>query len=197
MTGNKQVYNPSWANAQQFALYRAIGCKTVGMDLANTQQYSEDAFNLMEGRGVEQAIPQVFVDDVTVIPATGLDLLCGFAALSDYAAANYAGPVSYVMSRLAGVLLSQRNLVASAAPGEFHVVATGEPVLANSGSGQPPGTDVWLYAFGATVIGRTPLVSSQQIDMATNDVIALAERAYVVAVDCNFIAGVQVPTGCT
>lgn len=198
----KDFESPSWADGMEFGVYVGIQCKGPGFDLDAALGSARDVFDAAESRGVESAVMNNMLKNGTdltpaggaVTPQQGLGLLEGAAGL------GYAGvPTLHIARTVASQLTGMGMLVRE---GDGLRTVLGSKVAAGSGyegddnlgpGSSFPWTDgeLWLYASGEVVVGRGEAIAQRAVDQSTNDMYALVERPYTVALDC-FMAAVRV-----
>jgi hypothetical protein len=188
---SKTAENPVWVRGQQFSLYKAISCKSIAFD--RNIDNAEAAFRSLEGRGVEAALAALLIADsatVKVSGLTGLNIVCAFAGLAQYAAANYAGQPLYLMSRAAAVRLAAARVLVRE-NGRL-VTPFGDPVAAEGGwdgTGTIQTTaGPWMFAIGQLSLMQSPIQSAEALNTSDNTYTMLVERMYSATIDCNFIA---------
>lgn len=200
-----------WQGAFEFAVYGAVQCNPVGLDVADQQSEVRRVFSLAEGKGVERALLETrFADTgpgsdekvqweppVDLTPGSDISLAVALALLEGYAAANYAGVPTIHMPRAAASLLNERIVW----QGDLAYTRLGSKVAIGGGYDNEDGdfSNEWdLYATGEVYIERSEQVDvhsyvlpgdgsgvgSGENGLSDNTSIALAERMYRVAVDC-------------
>lgn len=156
--------------------------------------------------------PRLSQPDCTVLNATpgaagALSVPGGLAALEDYAAGVYSGtPVMHAPRGLSAYAASSHLVIKDGASlvtpvGSFWAFGSGYSA-ANTGpdgTTAPAGT-AWMYVTGMVQIRRsevflTPPDATAGINRSTNEVTQLAERSFVLLVDCA-CAAVLVTLGC-
>lgn len=205
----KQFAFAEWQPGFAFAVYGAVQCMAVGLDVADQKSEVERVFHLNEGKGVEQALLwNRFVDSdsdspvqwngaVDITPSADIPLSAALALLEGEAATLYAGVPTIHMPRAAASLLNER------------IVWTGGKAYTRSGSKVAIGggydeaallhSGEWdLYATGEVYVERSETLSfhsyvlpgdgsgtgSDENGLPHNTSIALVERMYRAAVDC-------------
>lgn len=214
-TTPKEFENPGVIEGFQFAVYGGLTCKPFGFNEATGLSEIERVFALKESRGVERALMETrFIagpdDDsgagvdlrwpaaTDITPAGGVSAKVGLALLEGYAVSRYSGQPTLHLPYTVGSLLAGEKTIEPVG-GKFFTplgakVAVGAGYeFPNSG---PDGTEAaagtrWLYATGEVMVARSEIISNVQMDRSTNDIYALAERRYIVAVDC-FAAAIRV-----
>lgn len=199
----KTFSNADWVTGFAFAVYGAVQCSAVGLDVADQKSELARVFAASEGRGVEQAIlANVFptANDITPSATAGVPLSVALGLLEGFAAANYAGVPTIHMPRAAGSVLNERIVwngdkaytrsgskiafgggyddPAMLASGEWDLYATGEVYVEKS-------TEVSVHSY--VLPGDGSGTGSDENGLADNTVIGLVERLFRVGVDC-FVA---------
>lgn len=195
---------PQWITPDQpFGVYGGITCRPFGF--SGGLAALEKSFITNEGIGVEKALMQYF----THIGSSGMNVLdpkgggttvdpaLGVAALEDDASAHYGGVPTIHMPRGVASVLSNTQVQFE---GNAMFTHLGSKVAAGGGYGNPnldpdgaaaADGERWLYATGEVVLWRGELVSQEAFDTNTNDMVALVERTYMLAIDC-YVAAVKV-----
>jgi hypothetical protein len=177
---SKTFAPPAWNVPHNFAVYRALSCKTIGFDLTTADL--EAAFAAAEGRAVGKALSNIYEPSAHAVTGTG-GAMCAFGALADYALDNYGGAPTFLLPTTVAVAL-QAGQVLQPKPGGGYQSALGGCIAI--GAGLPS-----ALAFGSIVIQRSALVSVEVVNPTTNDLQYLCERVYLVGVDCDFVAKVS------
>jgi hypothetical protein len=136
---------------------------------------------------------------VDITPAGGaVKPTVGLALLEGYGANNYAGaPTVHLPVSVASLALGVNGAVWS---GDTLHSQLGTPIVAGAGYDYPnlgptgagaPAGEKWAYVTGSVVINAGDLIVQDALDRDKNDHVTLAERGYVIAVDC-FAAAVRV-----
>lgn len=211
----KTFRTASWQPSFTFALQGGVQCRAVGLDLADQKAEVDRVFALSEGKGIEMALlanrfvassgtdmhgqPRSWAAPTDLNPATPVPLPVALALLEGYAAATYVGVPTIHMSRAAASLLGADKIVWD---GDKAYTRSGSKVAMGGGydDATPPMTGLWtMFATGEVYVERSTEVSIQSqvlpsdgthaggSGLSDNDVIALAERMFRVAVDC-FVA---------
>lgn len=213
----KDFSPPGSIDAFDFAVYGGLNCKGFGFNEEEGLSEIGRIFELKESRGVERALmetrfvlgpdddPGAGVDSrwaaaIDITPAGGpVSAKIGTAELEGYAAATYSGQPTLHLPYTIGSLLMLDNSLDLAQGGKFFTRLGAKAAIGpgyefpNSG---PDGVEAavgtrWLYATGEVMVARSVLKTFSQRDYGTNDIYALAERRYLVAIDC-FAAAIQV-----
>lgn len=202
-----------WISGFRFAAYGGVTCKSVGMDMADQKAQVERAFNAGESTAVERAFLKTrFIEDadvghtdpwwdapVDITPAGGaVKPVVGVAMLEGFARDNYVGvPTLHVPVEIGSLLLAPLPLQPVGSELRTHlgskVAVGGGYDYPNTG---PDGTaatagEKWIYATGEVLVLRGETQVLQSVERSNNDVVVLAERPYVGAVDC-FAAAIRV-----
>lgn len=214
-TANKSFGNPGVTEGFTFAVYGGLTCKPFGFDEETGLSEIERVFALKESRGVARALMETrFVagpdDDAgagvdlrwpaatDITPAGGVSAKVGLAMLEGYAASLYSGqPTLHLPYTVGSLLAADTTLVPQA--GKFYT-HLGAKVAVDPGyefpNSGPDGEEAedgtrWLYATGEVMVARSDIISNVAFDYTNNDIYALAERRYIVAIDC-FAAAIRV-----
>lgn len=204
-----------WIPGFSFAVYGAVQCRLIGLDVADQKREVERVFTLNEGKGVERAlrgnrfvarvaadtplVPGVQVgwdapEDLT--PVVPVPVLVALALLEGYAADTYAGLPTIHMPRAAATVLEGSGLIVW--EGKKAFTKNGSKVAIGGGYDDPAmlATGEWdLYATGEVYVERSTTIKQQAYELTgagdtpfdSNSAVALVERAYRAAVDC-FVA---------
>lgn len=200
--GAKTFTSPGWPDGIRFAVYGGVTCKGIGNSLEHEQSELAAAFAANESVGVEQAL----IHDLFTVPAAtditpaggAVSTAVALGLLEGYAAAHYAGVPTIHAPRTIGTLLFRDQVIERV--GNSFVSKQGSKIASGGGyqnpnngptGAAPAAGELWMYASGEVVIARGEVISQVSLDQGTNEVIALAERAYVAAVDC-FTAAIKV-----
>lgn len=182
-------------------VYALTGCNMVGQ-FPQAQGEAMENLTLGEERAVETGVLSRILSGATVIEdGSTLTTAQGIAALEGYAAQVYGGRPTFHASRTLASLLGTQGVKTNGNHLETILgtpLAAGagyQPSLAPDGSDAPDGSE-WLYATGPVVVRRAPAQTYGPVpNLSTmdNTYVAMAERTYVVTVDC-FRAAVLVST---
>lgn len=191
----------------RFAVYTGVTCKSVGLNWDDISTQLTELELRKESQAVEKALMTTRFAGVTG-GAAATDLTpgggpvppeVGLAMLEGHSSVNYSGKPILHMPRTIASLLSA-PMSALQWQGNHLVSSLHTPVAAGAGyedSTGPDGTAAaagtkWMYASGLIGLARSPLLQTHyQVERTTNDVVVLAERVYVAAVDC-YLAAVKV-----
>jgi hypothetical protein len=196
-----------WEDGFKFAVYGGVKCRAVGLDQNNMLRQVESVFQRGESTAVERALMETrFVAAATrwaaptdVTPAGGaVSPEVGVGILEGYAGSVYVGaPTIHVPRSIASLLIGRQ--AAEFEGSEFRTqlgskIAAGVgydfPNTGPTGAAAAAG-EKWLYATGGVAVRRGSSIVRQVMAHNDNEVYVLAERGYVVAVDC-FAAAVRV-----
>lgn len=200
----------SWQDGVQFGAYGGAVCKAPGLDQNRMQSEVARVFANGESTAVERGLMKYrFIAGsgstwgsapVDLTPAAGAqDVSVAVALLEGYAADNYVGTPTLHMPRVIASLATFRG------QGIIQVGTTlytklGSKIAAGAGYDYPntgptgaaaPANEKWIYATGEVFVGRSKMEVHPGFAQGTNEVFVLAERAYIVAVDC-FTAAIRV-----
>lgn len=189
-TGNGYAYT----DADPFMVVAGVQC---GMGALKDQGRAQAALAAAEPRLVERTFERgailpalVSASTVTLNGGTAVKAKRAVGLLETYLRSNYGGT---------GVLHAAPILAEYLAPTKDGAVLRtklGTPIAFGSGYTGPnpttgaaaPAGQVWLYATGAVTVRRTAVQTpgdrAEEFDRATNQVLMIAERGVMVAVDC-------------
>lgn len=197
-----------WQSGLVFSVYGGVACKSIGLDQARMKAEVAKAFEMGEHVGIEQALmEQRFVanidtvpdPDVTIweapediTPASGaVSPKVGAGLLEGHAASSYVGaPTLHMPRSVASILIGESHLEFSGSTLRTKlgskVAAGGGYDVDNSGpTGAPAAAgERWLYATGEVLVNKSELIHKDVFDQVNNDVVVMAERSYLVTVDC-------------
>lgn len=204
-----------WQDGLRFAAFGGVTCKAIGLDQDQMRAGVSRAFDIGESTAVEKALmkyrfaastgaaserPGVWAAPVDITPAGGaVSPAVGIALLEEYAGSLYVGaPTLHVPRSIASLILGVNGAVYE---GNTLQTRSGSKMAAGAGYAYPntgptgaaaAAGERWVYATGEVWVGRAaPELHGPILDQSTNDVVMLAERGYVVAVDC-FTAAIRV-----
>lgn len=200
--------NAGWISGFRFAGYGGVTCKAPGLDQAAMKAAVGAAFDTGESTAIEKAVMATrFIADpggnwaapTDITPVAGaVKPATGIAMLEGHAAVNYVGtPTLHIPKVIASLVLGVNGAMF-----EQDMLRTrlGSKIAAGAGYDYPnngptgaaaPVGEKWLYATGEVLIGRGDMTLLQAFAQGNNDVTVLAERGYIVAVDC-YAAAVRV-----
>lgn len=196
-----------WVSGFRTAVYGGVTCKSVGGSMTERKSEVERVFKMGESTGVERALMAtrfkangtVWPAPVDITPAAGaVKPAVGLAILEGYGANNYAGaPTIHVPVSVASLALGVNGAVWD---GDALYSQLGTPIVAGAGYDYPnlgptgaaaAAGEKWMYVTGAVVINAGDVIVLDALDQSNNNHVVLAERGYVIAVDC-FAAAVRV-----
>lgn len=203
----------SWQDGFRFAAYGGLTCNPVGMDIEGARAGVRESFSLGESTAVERAlmkyrfvanasggaVPGEWAAPVDLTPAGGaVSPVVGVALLEGYAASVYTGvPTLHLPITVGSLWLVEAGLEAT---GSLRT-ATGSKVVLGAGYDLPntgptgaaaPAGERWIYATGEVLVRQGPdMAVREAVDPVNNEVVMLAERPYIIAVD-TFVAAVRV-----
>lgn len=201
--------SPLWVDGIRFAAYGGVTCKAVGLDQARIQAEVDRVFSLGESNAVEQAlmvqrfradteVPSRWAAATDLTPAGGaVSPKVGLAVLEDHAATLYVGqPVIHVSVDIGSLLLAdvavKEGGIVMSKLGSKIAVGAGYSTINTSPAGvAAPAGEKWVYASGEVTYIASEKISHLAFEQSNNDVVVLAERAYIAAVEC-FTAAVRV-----
>jgi len=203
----KLIPGPLYGLAHGFAVTNGITCLKVGienervraqrrLELAQEQQVE---YNLMTGRAGNY--PYLAGPQTTIVPggSSTPDLVTGLGFL-EQALGNALGPVGLIhASKYLAPVFADHWLTEMNSDGKSRSTTSGTPVVFGAGypplgpDGLPPAAnESWLYASGPIVVRRAPVMVTETFsgsaNPAGNTVTVLAERQYLVQMDCPLLA---------
>lgn len=194
--GSVEIINGAAATVQAGLL-----CGVFGLSESEAEAELTKVFERRETKGVERAFAEnVFAGAVDLTPNSGpVSHDQALSTLEGYAANAYSGRAFlHAPPTLASLLLNRKrakldeNDLAWTRFGSALVNGAGYDYPSLGPTGEPAEDGVvWLYATGKPVAARGRLVMHSTFDQYHNDTLALAERPYVLGVDC-FVAAIQV-----
>lgn len=188
--------------ADPFSVQGALDCKPIGRDMSELNQRLETAFIAGEESAVEEHVYADLASMAQALNTTAVTIPEGFGMLERWLE-RYGG---------SGTIVAPRELSAKSdeygSPLVERTDGTLETRLGNrvafiatatkvGPDGTPAGDgEAWVYASGVITVRREAQPSLPggprgQLDLDTNDPFVMAERTYVVTVDCP-VAGVLV-----
>lgn len=199
---------PYWVDGFRFAAYGGVTCKLSDQD--EQEAGVREAFLKGESTAVEAAMMEIrFVENAAggapgewpaptdITPAAGaVSPRVAVALLEEAAAALYVGvPTLHLPLSISGLLL---DLAAAEFEGDIIRTKSGAKVVAGAGYANPNTSPTgvaaaagerWVYATGEVWIAKAPeVVVRSAMDTSTNEIVTLAERGYIGAVDSFAIA---------
>jgi hypothetical protein len=161
-----------------FALYAGVHC-FLGPDT----DYDTRAAALLAGgedRGVEEALWEWL--GTKSVPGAAVGIVDAIATLEEYADEAYVGQPVITMSRRAAVYArAAKALLGNEETGELWT-ANGTPVIATGAAGEDA-----VYISGWVTVYGSSVTTIQAHDPVVNQEMAIAERVYGIAVDCEFV----------
>lgn len=165
-------------------------CNAIGFDLDEAGAEVERLADLTESRSIERRLQQAWVANAAEIDlvAEG-EARAMLAALEGTFTQSYAGLPTIHLHPVVAAYLAARKSIESQA-GKFYtrlgskvVVGVGYGTLAGATAGTFP-----MYASGEVAVGRgKQILPDPQLNRTNNEVIALAERPFIVATDCDLV----------
>jgi hypothetical protein len=177
VTGSKEFGGLSVGDGPIFALYAGVKCY-----LGNDTDYAERAraqLEAGEGRGVEEVLWEYGMTKGGTGPAQ-TSWVAAIGQADEAADTLYVGRPVIMLSRFAAVQARAAKAIFGDEEGNLWT-ANGTPVIASAAA-----TDTALIVFGWITVYASSLIATEAPDPITNQELALAERVYGIAVDCNF-----------
>jgi hypothetical protein len=161
-----------------FALYAGVQCY-----LGASTDYTERAKALLEhgeDRGVEEALWEWL--GTKSAPGPGVGIVDAIATLEEYADEAYVGQPVITMSRRAAVYArAAKAILGNEETGELWT-ANGTPIIATGAANEDA-----IYISGWPTVYASAFTEIQAYDPTVNQELAIAERVYGIAVDCEFV----------
>lgn len=202
---------PVWQSGFRIAAYGGVTCGTVGFDSDRAMSEVERVFQQGESTAVERALMDIrfkapagdnvgrWTVPTDITPASGaVKPALGVAMLEGHAASEYVGvPTLHLPRSIASLLV---GVDGATFEGDVLRTKLGSKIAAGAGYDYPnlgptgaaaAAGEKWLYATGEVLIQRGALDVRDAVDMEQNDVYVLAERAYIITVDC-YAAAIRV-----
>lgn len=201
-TDAKAFSDSTFTIGDPFAVYDGRICP--GRNEDELKASARNRLAVTEQRQVEQMFwrgpnnPQLSDPSVPILTAAAVSPLMGVAALEGYLADHYLGTGLIHAPRYTAGLFQREQQIAwdlSSAVlrttlGTGWVFGAGYPRVGPDGT-TPPAGQSWIYATGAMVVRRSPIVNLATRDR-TGCVTGLAERYVVLAVQCGIRAAALV-----
>lgn len=160
-----------------FAAFYGVEC-WIDPD-SDLEERARSAFDLAESRHVEQKFAAWL--NAAAVTSSVAGIIDAIAAAEEWSDDNYIARPILHMNRDAATRAIAADLLISDGDGNLKT-HLGTPVVASGRYG----TDVW--ATGATVVLRSPLVVHEAQTLELNTEASLAERIYGIIVDCDYVA---------
>lgn len=204
----KTLFNsPTYQDGFRFQVYGGVGCESVGYDREEGMQNAVRVFQNKESVAVEKALmANRFIASAgnwpaptDITPAAGaVKPAVGLALLEQHAGIGYAGAPTLHATRAIGALLFDtaqlevRGSTIYSPQGSKVASGAGYGIANQSPAGvAAPAGESWMYATGEVSVARGALIQKWELNRDNNEVVALVERPYMVAVDC-YAAAVRV-----
>jgi hypothetical protein len=175
--GNKEFGGLAVGDGPVFALYAGVQCY-----LGNDTDYEDRARAQLEsgeGRGVEEVLWEYGMTAGGTGPAQ-TSWVAAIGQADEAADTLYVGRPIIMMSRFAAVQARAAKALFGDEEGNLWT-ANGTPVIASAAA-----PDDTLIVFGWITVYASPLIATTAPNPILNQEMALAERAYGIAVDCSF-----------
>lgn len=198
----------------RFAAYGGITCQAIGMDREYSVSEVERVFRSGESTAIERALMGTRFQEGTpfeqggdapwgaptdITPAGGaVTPKVGIALLEEFAGNSYVGrPTMHVPRSIGSLLLNENGamwdgpaLRTNFGSGIAAGAGYSDPNLSPTGVAAAAG-ERWIYATGEVSIAQGEMIMRDEMEYQANDVVVLAERPYLVSVDC-FTAAIRV-----
>jgi hypothetical protein len=184
-----------WLTTAQFALYGYWTCTPVGYTLAEATSRAHDGYMAGEAAGLEKLLwAWMLAKAGTPTAATGSQVALATAELA--IARQYGGEGTLHMDRSSAIMLGTHL---ERYGSTLRTVACYTPVVVGDGYGPIPGVpgETHIIATGPVTVTRGPLVDVSNppiVDRSLNDLAALVERTYQVAIDLPAVVAVTATT---
>lgn len=179
--------------APPVTVYYGYTCPPIGETLDEARAYARAGLTMGEGYALEQYVWSDLLAPIATdrTPVSGpVSVPQGVATIESYLAAEYGGVgIIHMPVGVAAVAGNGYVLLADGARRRTwagNMVAIGAGYFANTGPDGEPAADgtAWLYASGPVVIRRENPDLKDTVDIVVNDRLVLAERTYVIGVEC-------------
>lgn len=183
VTGNKTYAGIDSAEGPIFALYQGVQCY-LGADT----DYDSRARALLE-QGEDRGVEEVLWEWATskALPEPTTTLLDAIAKADETADTLYLGqPVLLMSRRVAAWARAAKALFGDEETGRLWT-ANGTPVIATGAA-----SDTQLFVMGWPTVYASDFVVVRAINPTVNQEMALAERVYGIAVDCEWVFSLAV-----
>ncbi len=192
----KDFARPVNAEADPVTVYYGHVCSPIGETVEEATTAAANGLSLGEQTALESWVQADVLapEAIDITPESGpVNLLNSLRLLEAALALGYGGTgVLHVPASFAGPLGSAGLIVPSGSTYRTwlgHTLALGAGYELNVGPGSAGTDGRWLYATGPVAIRRGPIVTlPAAVDTAINDRYVLAERTYVVQVECAVYA---------
>lgn len=190
VTGNKTFNGIDVGSGPIFALYQGVRCY-----LGNNTDYDARSRALLEegeARGVEEALWEWATTQA--VPEATATLVDAIAKADETADTLYLGQPVLLMSRRVAVWArAAKALFGDEESGRLWT-ANGTPVIATGAA-----SDTQLFVLGWPTVYASDFVTVRTPDPTVNLEMALSERVYGIAVDCEWVFSLAVtaPAGTT
>ena len=177
--GNKELEGIGQGTGPIFALYAGVHC-FLGPDDGDYAQRAKALLEHGEDRGVEEALWE-YAGTLSV-PGPAVSIVDAIATAEEYADEAYVGGPVLLMSRRAAVhARAAKAILGDEETGRLWT-ANGTPVIATGA-----GNEDALYILGWPTVYASTFTEIQAYDPTVNQELAIAERVYGIAVDCEFV----------
>jgi hypothetical protein len=183
----------TWQDGFRFAAYGGYTCRPIGM-ADDAEAKVREAFENGESFAVEAAmvsirfavnaagdtpLPGAWPAPASIGTAVATDILL-LSALEEYGATHYNGyPVLHLPVGIASRLTATEALV-----WDGNILRTKYGSKVAVGAGYSANDPKKAYVTGEVLIGKSEQISLNAIDTTNNNMVVLAERGYIAAVDC-------------
>lgn len=172
-----------------FALYAGVTCWLGGDQDGSYESQAVAKLDLLEERGIEAKLFD-WAATQAGSPASSGSLIEAIAQVENAADKEYAGQPLIIMSRYAAQMAFQEGAL-DRENGQL-VTGNGNPVLAVHQ--EDADENVAVYAVGWPRVFASPVRAHRAPDLRANRDLAIAERVYAIAVDCDFAVTSEITT---
>lgn len=180
VTGNKTYAGIDRGSGPIFALYQGVQCY---LGTGSDPDYDERARALLEqgeARGVEEVLWEYLNTAGGVGPAQ-TSWVAAIGQMDEAADTLYLGQPVIMLSRFAAVQARAAKAIFGDEESGQLWTANGTPVIASSAA-----PDNVAAVFGWPTIYASEFVTARTADLMVNQEMAIAERVYGIAIDCEF-----------
>jgi len=180
VTGNKTYAGIDHGAGPIFALYQGVQCY---LGTGSDPDYDERARALLE-QGEARGVEEVLWEYLNTAGGTGpaqTSWVAAIGQMDEAADTLYLGQPVIMLSRFAAVQArAAKALFGDEESGRLWT-ANGTPVIASAAA-----SDTVAAVFGWPTVYASEFVTARTADLAINQEMAIAERVYGIAIDCEF-----------
>jgi hypothetical protein len=178
--GNKEFGGIDRGSGPIFALYQGVKCY---LGTGDDPDYDERARALLE-QGEARGVEEVLWEYLNTAGGTGpvqANILDAIAQADEAADTLYIGQPVIMMSRAAAVWAREARAIFGDEETGRLWTANGTPIIASAAA-----SDYTVVVFGWPTVYASEFVVTRTADLMLNQEMAIAERVYGIAVDCEF-----------